>query len=156
MARMYAPLLILHSWLRWVVLLTALLAIARAVRGRSAGTWGPADDAAGKWFVISLDVQVLIGLILYLFLSPYTMAVWGNMGEAMGDSFLRFMAVEHLFGMVAGTALAHVGRARARKGADPRRRHTQALIFFTIALVVIFASVPWPWMPVSRPLFRTF
>ena len=134
---MYDLLLVLHSWLRWLVLIFAVLALVRTT------------DAHGKWFVISLDVQVLIGLVLYFFLSPYTMAAWGNMAEAMRDSLTRFLAVEHLFGMIVATAFAHVGRARMR-------RNKPAKLFFGLALVAMLASIPWPFMPVARPLFRMF
>ena len=157
MAGVYAALVILHSWIRWIVLLTGLFAVVRGVRGKAGrAPWGPGDDAAGRWFVISLDTQMLIGLVLYLFLSPYTMSAWGNMGEAMRDPLLRFFAIEHLVGMIVGTALAHVGRARIRKAADPLRRHTLAVIFFALALLVIAASIPWPFMSTGRPLLRTF
>ena len=155
MAPMYAPLVILHSWLRWVVLAAAIIAILRAVAGRSGGRpWTPADDSAGKWFVTAVDAQVLIGFILYVFLSPYTMSALGNMASAMRDSTARFWAVEHLVGMIVGTALAHIGRVRIRKTPDLRRRHTLALIFFGLALVAILASIPWPFMTTGRPLFR--
>ena len=157
MAIMYEPLVILHSWLRWVVLLLALLALGRAIAGWSGGRpWTPADDAAGKWFTIALDLQVLIGLVLYVFLSPHTLAALGNLAETMRDSASRFWAVEHLVGMIAGAALVHVGRVRVRKTPDSRRRHTLALVFFGLALVVIAATIPWPFVPAARPLFRGF
>ena len=152
---MYAPLVILHSWLRWVVLLAALVALVRAVGGRiNHRPWQPADNAAGRWFVIGLDLQVLIGLLLYLFLSPYTMSAWNNMAETMRDPLLRFMAIEHPAGMIVGVALAHIGRVRIRKTADPARKHLAALIFFGLALVIIAGSIPWPFMAAGRPLFR--
>lgn len=157
MAAMYESVVILHSWLRWIVLLTALVAVARALGGRSSRRpFTPLDEAAGKWFVISLDVQFLIGLVLYVFLSPYAMPALRNMGEAMRDPTLRFFAVEHLVGMVGATALAHIGRVKIRKAGDSPRRHTLALIFFGLALVVMFASIPWPFMPAGRPLVRGF
>src|SRR4051794_29596261 len=108
---MYAAALILHSWFRWAVILAGLVAFVRAASGAS-GTkaWTPADDRAGFWFTIALDVQVLIGLALYLFLSPLTTQAMRDFGGAMKDPLLRFWAVEHGFGMVVGVALAHVGR----------------------------------------------
>ena len=55
--------------------------------------------------------------------------------------------------MIIGIALAHIGRARARK-ADSFRRHKVAAIFFGLALVVMLASIPWPGTPNGRPLVR--
>jgi hypothetical protein len=132
-------------------------ALVRAIRGRAGGApWGAGDESAGRWFTISLDVQFLIGLLLYLFLSPYTMSAFRNMGEAMRDPLLRFFAIEHLIGMFAGIALAHIGRAKIRKASDPVRKHTLAIVFFTLALLLIAGSIPWPFMSTGRPLIRMF
>jgi hypothetical protein len=146
--------LTLHSWLRWLVLMTGVVAFARAAAGASGRKpWKPADDRAGFWFVTALDAQVLLGLILYAFLSPITHAAFGDFGAAMKNPGLRFWAVEHVFGMLIGVALAHIGRVRARK-TDSLRRHKVAAIFFGLALAVILASIPWPGTPNGRPLLR--
>ena len=141
---MYELVLIIHSWLRWAVI--------------GAGLWaafggGSRYSAAGKWFTRLLDVQILLGLLLYFVLSPFTRAALGDFGAAMSNSQLRFFAVEHVFGILIGTALAHIGSGRIRKAA-PERGPRLALIFYGLALVAILASIPWPGMPAGRPLFR--
>jgi hypothetical protein len=141
---MYELVLLVHSWLRWAVLAAGL---AAAFGGRSR------DDTGGKWFVILLDLQIVLGLLLYFILSPFTKAAMANFGEAMGNSQLRFFAVEHVFGMLIGTALAHVGRKKV-KNAVIERRGRLALIFYGLALLAILVSIPWPGMPAGRPLFR--
>ncbi len=150
---MYTTVLVVHSWLRWVVLIAGLVAWARSIAGLSRGAWTRADDRAGFWFVTALDLQLLIGLALYFFLSPYTTAALHGFGAAMKDSTLRFWAVEHVFGMVIGVVLAHIGRARVRRG-DERQRHRTVAIFFGLALVAIALAVPWPWSSHGRPLLR--
>ena len=118
--------------------------------------WTPADARASRLFMITLDIQLLLGLLLYLVLSPFTRQAMSDMGAAMKVSALRFFVVEHLFGMLDR------GRAGARRAReDPAslgdaRRHRTALIFFTLALIAIFASIPWPGMPAGRPLFRIY
>ena len=150
----YAAVLVIHSWLRWLVLLAGIVAFVRAASGAATGRgWTPTDDRAGFWFSIALDVQFLLGLILYVFLSPVTHAAFSNFAGAMKDSVQRFWAVEHIVGMFIAIALVHIGRARARK-TDSLRRHRVAAIFFGLALVVILASIPWPGMPYGRPLLR--
>jgi hypothetical protein len=152
---MYTALLTVHSYLRWVVLLLALLAIARAISGvTQRRPWTPADDAAAKWFGMSLDTQMLIGLILYFFLSPFTMSAWDDLGAAMRDATVRFVVIEHQVGMIIAVALTHIGRARIRKATDSSRRHRLALIFFGLTLVVMAVSIPWPGRPGGRELFR--
>ena len=148
----YLTILAVHSWVRWLVLISGLLAVLRAFRAaRSA--WTAADDRAGFWFVMLLDLQVLIGLLLYVWLSPITHEAFRGMGAAMKSSSLRFWAVEHVFGMVVALAFAHVGRVRIRK-ADPARRRKVAAIFFGLALLALLASIPWPGTPNGRPLLR--
>ena len=153
---MYDAALVLHSLLRWVVLLLGLLAIARAISGRAGRRpWTGADERAGRFFTSALDLQMLIGLILYFVLSPITGAGIRDIGAAMKNDGLRFWTVEHLIGMVIGITLAHIGRGRISKTTDAARRHRTALVFFTLALIVILLSIPWPGRPiVGRPLFR--
>lgn len=73
----------------------------------------------------------------------------------MKDSVSRFWAVEHMMMMIIAVALAHIGSGRIRKGADDQAKHRAAAIFFTIAFVVIMASIPWSGIN-ARPLFRGF
>jgi len=152
---MYGIVLTIHSLLRWGVLITGLLAAARGIAGwRSRRPWTLADERGGFWFILTLDLQFLLGLLLYAWLSPLTRAAFQDFGGAMGDRVLRFWAVEHIFGMLVGIALAHIGRARVHKTGDDTKRHRLVAIFFTLALVAMLASIPWPTLPHGRPLIR--
>ncbi len=153
---MYVALVIIHSWLRWLVLLAGFNALLRAIGGARAGrSWAPGDEQASRWLVILFDIQFLIGLILYIGLSPLTQNAFNDFGAAMRDPQLRFWAVEHIAGMLIASALLHVGRARARKASE-LTRHRVTAIFFGLALLVVLLSIPWPGMPAGRPLFRGF
>lgn len=152
---MYLTILTLHSALRWAVIFCGLWALVRAYTGLGARrAWMPSDDAAGRWFTISMDGQFLLGLVLYGLLSPITRKAFTDMGTAMRDGVLRFWAVEHVTLMLVALALAHIGRARTRKAADPARRHRAAAIFYTLALVAVLAAIPWPFQTEGRPLLR--
>lgn len=152
---MYTLTLLLHSWLRWAVLLAGIAAGARALAGWLRGQpWTRADNAVGAAFVGLLDLQMLLGLLLYFGLSPIAREGMRDFGAAMASDGLRFWMVEHPFGMILGIALAHIGRARLKKTPDGPRRHRTAAIFFLLALVIIIASVPWPGGVQPRPLFR--
>jgi hypothetical protein len=155
MPLMYSATLLVHSWLRWVVIGLALIVIVRAFAGWLGGRpWGTGDEGASKWFMLALNVQFLVGLLLYLGISPLTRAAFGDFGAAMGDRVLRFWAVEHLFGMLVGVALAHIGRARARRAPAGPPRHRITAIFVTLALIAMLVSIPWPGLAVGRPLLR--
>jgi hypothetical protein len=150
---MYSAVLTLHSWLRWAVVLLGLFAVVRAVVAAGTKRWTSGDEGAARGFTIALDVQFLIGLLLYLGLSPITHAAMRDFGAAMRTSSLRFWAVEHPFSMIVAMALAHVGRARLGRQ-PPDRRGRTALIFFVLALLILLASIPWPGTPYARPLVR--
>jgi cytochrome c biogenesis factor len=155
---MYLATVTLHSLLRWLVLVFAIVAIARACSGWfGRRPWTPTDDRAGRMFVIAVDVQTLVGLVLFGLLSPITMSAFADMGAAMKDATLRFYAVEHLVLMLAAVALVHVGRSRARKQASDVGRHRTAAIFYTVALLAMLAAIPWPFRgAIARPLFPVF
>ena len=154
---MYDLVLFAHSWLRWLVLLAGLAAIARAVIGvNTRRPWTPLDDRGGLWFTGALDLQMLLGLLLYGFfmMSPAGQEARADMGAAMRDAPTRFFLVEHPIGMIAAIALAHVGRVRIRKAAESESRHKRALLFFGLSMLVLLLSIPWPISPAARALFR--
>jgi hypothetical protein len=154
---MYSAFLLIHSLLRWLVIIAGLVVIARAIAGLTGRRdWRPGDTAGVRWFSISLDVQFLIGLLLYVWLSPFIRDAWADMGATMRNAPLRFFAVEHVTGMLIGVALAHVGKSKIAKAADAAQKHKLAVIFFSLAMVVILLSIPWPGTPGGRPLLRGF
>jgi predicted membrane channel-forming protein YqfA (hemolysin III family) len=72
----------------------------------------------------------------------------------MQISVVRFFMIEHAVGMIAAIALVHIARVKIRKAADADRKHRLAMVFYGIALVLMIISIPWPGLPVARPLFR--
>jgi hypothetical protein len=152
---LYSSALWLHSLLRWAVLLTGGVAWFLSIGGIIAKrAWTLADEMSGTLFVFSLDAQLLVGLGLYGFLSPFTKIVFQDLAHAMTDSSLRFWGVEHITGMFIGIALAHVGRVKARKASTDSGKHRSATIFFGLSLLAITVSIPWPGTAAGRPLFR--
>ena len=150
---MYSTFLLLHSWLRWLALIAGGVATLAALH--------KGDDArlrgAERWgliFMITLDVQMLLGLVLYGLLSPYTAAAMNDFGAAMRDPVLRFWAVEHLTMMLAAVVLVHVGRVLARKTADVNAKRKRFLICFGLAVLLMLLGTPWPGRVSGRPLFR--
>lgn len=150
---MYTAVLTIHSWVRWVVLLLAIAATVNAFRPHTT----PGRLPGKMWdtfFMAAIDLQVLIGLILYFGLSPFTVEAMNNMGAAMKNPPLRFWAVEHLVGMFAVMALVRMGRIMAANATTPSAQRNRRLVCFVLATLVMIASIPWPGMTAGRPLFR--
>ena len=152
---MYSSVLWLHSYWRWVVLLAGVTALARAAAGLVSGwPWTPRARAAQTAFVGSLDLQLLFGLVLYLFLSPFTLSAFADLGAAMKNPHTRFWAVEHAPVQLLAVALAHVGSVRAKRAASDKQRHRRATLYFALVLALIAAAIPWPGLDIARPLLR--
>ena len=151
---MFDLILLLHSWLRWPALLAGLAATGAAFASRPAGTEKTAADRWGLIFMILLDVQLLLGVLLYGVLSPTTAAIMDDFGSAMRDPVARFWAVEHVTMMLVAVVMAHLGRVLARKAKTPAAKRTRMLVCFAIATVAILAAIPWPGLRAGRPLFR--
>ncbi len=147
---MYTTFLILHSWLRWLALLAGLGATAAALLGgdpRRADRWG-------LWLTIALDVQLLIGLLLYFVVSPNMQIVRDHFAESMRTPGLRFWAVEHVGMMLIAVVCAHIGRVQARKARNVAARRRRQLIWFGLATLFMLLGMPWPGTVSGRPLFR--
>jgi hypothetical protein len=149
---MYSIVLGIHSWLRWLTLVAVVGTTFAAVRGQVQGERSLADRW-GLFAMAALDTQMLLGLMLYLALSPNMQAILENFGAAMKDPGLRFWAVEHVSAMFGAVILAHVGRVLARKARNTSAKRTRLLVCFGLATVLIFAGMPWPGRPGGRALF---
>jgi len=151
---MYTLVLLVHSWLRWAALAAGVAAIGTSFSDRDGAKAGGSAERWGLIFMIVLDLQMLLGLLLYLVLSPFTAEAMRDFGAAMRTPALRFFAVEHLALMFGAVIATHVGRVLARKAATPESRRTRRLICFGLAVVMMLLAIPWPGMAGGRPLFR--
>ena len=150
---MYTTVLTLHSWIRWIALVAGVGVTLAALRGKVQGESSIAD----RWAMVAmmaLDIQMLIGLILYLGLSPNMQEILNHFGESMRRADTRFWAVEHITAMIGAVALSHVGRVLARKAKDPAAKRSRLLITFGLATLLMLVGMPWPGRPGGRPLFR--
>jgi heme A synthase len=149
---MYSTVLTIHSWLRWVAIAAAVVATLSALATRTRSE-SPADRW-GLFAMIALDIQLLVGLILYFALSPFTDRALRDFSAAMQNPQLRFWAVEHITAMFGAVILAHVGRLLARKARTPDSKRLRLLVCFGLATVLMLLATPWPGMANGRPLFR--
>lgn len=147
-----------HNILRWAVLLFGLWAIIRAVIGITGKkVYTGADSKVSLFFMISCDIQLLIGLILY-FSGPWFKMLINNTKEVMKDSAMRFFAMEHILMMIIAWVLVHVGRSAVKRSAIDSKKHKRSLIYFGIALLIILMMIPWSFREagIARPLLPQF
>ncbi len=146
---MYTTVLILHSWIRWITLVAAVGTTFAAFRRQTA--------TAERWSLIAtslIDLQMLLGLLLYLVISPNMREILAHFGDAMKDPTARFWAVEHITAMFGAVIAAHVGRVLTRKAATDDAKRARLLVAFGVATILMVLGMPWPGRPAGRPLFR--
>ena len=152
---MYPLLLTLHSILRWIVLILAIVTVVRAVIGWVGKQEGTAlDNRLGMLLSAGMDLQVVLGFILYILLSPLTTTALQDFGAAMSNETLRYWSIEHAFLMIGALILVHVGRATSKVAGEATSKHKRAVIFFGLATLAILVAIPWPFFSYGRPLIR--
>lgn len=123
------------------------------VRGKSNGE----NSVADRWglvMMMTLDLQMLLGLVLYLVLSPNMQEILNHFGASMKDPALRFYAVEHIASMMLAVILAHLGRVLARTAKSSAAKRRRLLVCVGLATLLMLVGTPWPGRPGGRPLFR--
>lgn len=150
---MQVGLLHLHNIMRWVVIIFMIITLVRSFKGNRPFTSG--DKKSALFLMISMDIQLLIGMYLYL------VGAWGlknietqGMATLMKDTIGRFWAVEHITGMVISVILVHFGYAATKKDSSDASKFKKLFWYTLIAAIIIFVTIPWPFRAgIARPLF---
>ena len=141
---MYTAVKHLHSYWAYLVLLVVVLATVNAIIKLIAKKpFGAPDFRISLFALITMHLQLLIGLVLY-FVSPYFSAFSENgMGEIMGDDTLRLYLVEHPSMMILGVVFITIGYSKHKKQLSSSKKFKTLSIFYTIALLLLLSRIPW-------------
>ena len=134
---MYEALKHTHSGLRWVALALILWAIYNAFTAKD---FTKREKMINLFSMVSLHTQLVLGLVLY-FISPRVQFFDGW----MKDPAYRFYGIEHLAGMLIAIALITVGYVKSKKGNTPAEKFKPIKLYYIIGLILILASIPWPF-----------
>ena len=136
-----------HNILRWVVLIMAVIALFRSYYGWiSKREYTDRDRKIGIIFSSTLDLQLLLGLILYIFLSPITRTAFQDISLAMTVPDIRFFALEHIAVMILAIIFVHLGTMLSKKATSDIGKHRRSAIWFTLSTLAIVFAIPW-WRP---------
>ncbi len=136
---MYQFLFQAHSGLRFVVFFALVITIILAFAGWFGNKpFSKSNRTFNLVTLISTHIQVVLGLFLY-FVSP--LVQFGNMGETMKNSTLRYWTVEHLAMMLVAAVLITVGNAKSKKGLNDAAKHRSTAIFFGLGLLIIVVAI---------------
>jgi uncharacterized membrane-anchored protein len=146
--------LVIHNLLRWAVLLLGVWTLINGITGYfGKRSFTVNDNRSNLFFMISCDIQLLIGLILYFNNGWFSRLK--DLGHNMKDPYTRFFTMEHLTMMLLAWILVHIGVATIKRATTDAAKHKKMSLFFGFAIVLILASIPWPFREaIARPWFR--
>lgn len=132
---MYGTFLLLHSSVRYIVLILVIILIVRSLMGwMNKSEFTGTDNKISLFTLIATHTQFLLGLILY-FVSPFVVFS----GER--DRMSTYWTFEHISMMIVAIALITAGRNTMKKLADGPSKHKRLFIFNTIAAVIVIAAI---------------
>lgn len=148
-------LLFCHSLLRWFVLGSLLYSIFRAYKGYSLQLpFSKTDNSVRHWTATIAHIQLIFGILIYV-QSPIVKYFWKNFKEGIQNKEIAFFGILHIFLMLVSIILITIGSALAKRKAADQDKFKTMLIWFSIALLIIFIAIPWPFSPLAnRPYYR--
>lgn len=153
---MQTGLIHLHNLLRWVILILLVVSIVKSYTGwQQKRVFSAGDKKIWLFTMIAAHITLLVGLYQWLF-GRYGVFVTSLPAgtSVMKDKFFRFFWVEHPTGMIISIILITLGHGMAKKAVSDEAKYKKAFWYFTIALLVILITVPWPFREiVGRPIF---
>ncbi len=153
----YPFLLALHSYTRWLVVISLLWTILLSARAY----WnkGPFDKKAQITRVVMVSLihlQAVIGFCLY-FASPIVKYFMKNFTATFGDLNISFFGIIHVLLMTVAVVVATIGTALAKRAEADAEKFRLLLIYSIVTFVIIFIAIPWPFSPLAqRGWFRPF
>lgn len=133
----------IHFYLRWLILALAVIVFLKYMAswlGKKLFT--SLDNKLSLYFVSTMDVQLLLGLLLYFFLSPSGISAFQH-ENTMGDATARLYAVEHPLTMLLAIIIAHAGRVMVKKSATDDGKFKRGTLYFGLALLFMLSRMPW-------------
>lgn len=138
-----------HSVGRWVVLLLLIFAILNSLIAGNR-PYIRTDNRLGLLLTIAADLMLLIGIYLwYAGDWGYKLIQTNGMSDVMKNATSRFYVLEHTLGMLIAIILIHIGKAQGKKAMSDKAKHRRTMIFYLVALLIILASIPWPFREIG-------
>lgn len=140
----------IHSYWAYLVLLVLIIATVNAILGFTSKKEFKAKDLRLSLFaLIASHIQLIIGFIAY-----YTSSFYEGMRNALADenlgmgyimktSELRKPLIEHPLLIIIAIALITIGFSKHKKKTSDSAKFKTIAVFYTIALILILAVIPW-------------
>lgn len=140
---MYTILLIIHSIVRWLILVVFIYAIIRAFYGWLLKKEFSKTDKQVLLVTASLaHLQLLIGVWLY-FVSPTVNFFIHNFHIAVKQKEYRFFGMEHALTMLIAIILITIGSSLAKRKETDTSKFKTIAIWYGLGLILILTAIPY-------------
>ncbi len=154
-------LLILHNWLRWLILIGIILILFKIIYDYFKIQKQGKDKESNSYletsisylkkvfliFTIMVDIQFTIGILLYFFNSSI-MESLENISNIMKQKELRIIIIEHPIMMILFLGLIHLTNVKVKK-IQTQNQYKMIVILLFISIGLLVFGIPW-----FRPLIR--
>ncbi|MDB4291967.1 hypothetical protein N9954_01065 [Maribacter sp.] len=141
---MYEAVLMLHSYLAYIVLAVLFFAVANALMGWFGNKlFTPQKDFRLSLYALILShMQLVVGLILF-FVSANGFKAIQALGMGGLNAPSRLLAVEHPFVNIIAIVLITIGWSRHKKFIEANKKFKSIAIFYGLGLLCFLSRVPW-------------
>ncbi|PUZ20894.1 hypothetical protein GA0116948_11815 [Chitinophaga costaii] len=153
---MYFFLLVLHSFMRWLVLVILVYAIFTAAQGLvKKQPFSNNANVIRHCTATIAHLQLVLGITLY-FQSPAVKFLLSDSPATLVNegTFFRYI---HISLMLVAVVVITIGSSRAKRMENDPQKYKTMLTWFSIGLLLILIAIPWPFSPLAhRPFIRNF
>lgn len=142
----------IHSYTRWAILIVLLVVIFRHFSNKGKDFTAQDKSWSLKLLIIT-HLQFVIGLVQYFAGNKgFNFIKENGMKECMKNAVLRFWAVEHITAMLIAIVLITIAHSKTKKAIANNlvAKRNGIMVILIVALVVIFAAIPWPFREVVK------
>ncbi|MCB1178101.1 MAG: hypothetical protein KDK36_11020 [Leptospiraceae bacterium] len=150
MDSIFSVVLSFHNIIRWLIFISVAISFVKISQAHFGGKgFGSKEKKFHLISMILMDIQFLIGIALYSFLSPITKAAFSDFKSAMKTKELRFFAVEHILLMVAVLVIIHIANIISKKEKDEKKKSKKMFFYYLIIFILLLSGNPWfrPFLP---------
>lgn len=140
---MYSIVQFVHSYWAYLVVIVLTIATVNAlIKFFGKKEYEGKDMSLALFTLITMHLQLLIGLTLW-FLSPNGLSAIRANGMGGLSSAARQLAVEHPVLMILAVVFVTIGYSKHKKQRLSTPKFKKIAIFYTLALIAVFAIIPW-------------
>jgi len=141
---MYTTVKALHSYWAYLVFLILVTATINAIiKSLGKKEYHAKDFRISLFTLIVSHIQLLIGIVLFFTADYMSLIKDMGMGGIMKNAALRSNIVEHPLTMLIAVVLITIGYSKHKKKLTSAAKLKTIAIFYTIALLLVLAKIPW-------------